>query len=393
MSAVLRPMRSPCRPVRSTANECRPIGEVRFRQRVQVRGRVRSLAGQAVGRCPEPRARPGRRHRWHHRGVPRSASRPRHRARHAHGHRGHGRLAGQPARNPEPALRPAPLRDVRSGLCSGSACDICAYRAESQEPGGPCSPCDFSRQHTDLTRRIRSPGPGLGAEALVGCARWPPITSGSALHPRRPPRRSAPRTASWPAGSTRTARAMRAQRSERWPTAGCARSTRRGGRWGSRRAPRRYDETLLTARRPSPARRPRTEPAPDAGRYRPSAEDDDLIDVMGDIGPLQAQVVRGLPWVRAAASCSERSSCSRRMPPRGRARHSPATSATPGHCGQRLPVAVRNGPTPPATGSSRATVPHDVKLVTRVDEGTMCPPGTERRRLSTDGLLDCVEPS
>jgi hypothetical protein len=37
--------------------------------------------------------------------------------------------------------------------------------------------------------------------------------------------------------------------------------------------------------------------------------------------------------------------------------------------------------------------PHDVKLITRVDEQTGCPSGTERRRLSTDGLLDCVQPS
>lgn len=154
---------------------------------------------------------------------------------------------------------------------------------------------------------------------------------------------------------------------------------------------RRYDETLRTTRQPA-AR-------PNGNRMRtavpvptPTDDDDDMIDVMGEIGPLQAQVVRGLPWVllllvfgaifvfTAYATA-------------GKSARAPATRQPPASVANGACLTVRTGPTPPATQVVSCGGPHDVKLVLRVDERTACPRGTQRRRLSTDGLLDCVQPS
>lgn len=152
---------------------------------------------------------------------------------------------------------------------------------------------------------------------------------------------------------------------------------------------RRYDESLRTNRRPSG--RPDRDRRPAAVPVPLTAEDDDLIDVMGEMGPMQAQVVRSLPWVvllvvfgaififtaYATAGKSQAPVTTR----------SPVTVAS-GSC-----LSIRNGPTPPATSVVPCNGVNDGKLIARVAEGTACPPGTERRRLSTDGLLDCVQPS
>jgi hypothetical protein len=152
-----------------------------------------------------------------------------------------------------------------------------------------------------------------------------------------------------------------------------------------------YDLTLRPSRqaagRPSVDRSRATAPVP-----APEDDDDDLIDVMGEIGPLQAQVVRGLPWVlllvvfgaifvfTAYATA-------------GKKAQTPATPRVPATVALGSCLNVRTGPMPPATTVVPCSGAHDVKLVTRVDERTPCPPGTQRRRLATDGLLDCVVPS
>ncbi len=153
---------------------------------------------------------------------------------------------------------------------------------------------------------------------------------------------------------------------------------------------RRYDETLRTA--PRPAGHPSGERTRAAVPVPTSDDDDDMIDVMGEIGPLQAQVVRGLPWVllllvfgaifvfTAYATA-------------GKPSQSPASPRPPATVANGSCLTIRSGPTPPATQVVPCGGAHDVKLVTRVDERTACPSGTERRRLSTDGLLDCVQPS
>ena len=50
-------------------------------------------------------------------------------------------------------------------------------------------------------------------------------------------------------------------------------------------------------------------------------------------------------------------------------------------------VDVAPGPT---TTVVECDGPHELEIVVRVDELTQCPEGTQRRRLATDGLLDCV---
>lgn len=153
---------------------------------------------------------------------------------------------------------------------------------------------------------------------------------------------------------------------------------------------RQYDETLRSTRRPAHtpndlrSRQDTPVPVP--------VDDDDLIDVMGELGPLQAQVVRGLPWIvllvvfgaifvfTAYATA-------------GKSSHAPTTSPSPATVANGSCLRIRSGPTPPATLVVSCNGAYDVKLIARVDELTGCPPGTERRRLSTDGLLDCVEPS
>ncbi|MCU1352988.1 MAG: hypothetical protein JWM05_2197, partial [Acidimicrobiales bacterium] len=69
--------------------------------------------------------------------------------------------------------------------------------------------------------------------------------------------------------------------------------------------------------------------------------------------------------------------------------HPPAGSpvSRPPVAGQGTCLTVRPGPTTSIVSCCR---PHDVRVVTRVDEATPCPAGTERRRLATDGRLDCV---
>lgn len=121
-------------------------------------------------------------------------------------------------------------------------------------------------------------------------------------------------------------------------------------------------------------------------------DDDDLIDVMGDLGPIQAQVVRGLPWVVLLVVFGAIFVFTA-YATGGKSSRSPATSRPPPTVADGACLRIRSGPTPPATQVVPCTGAHDVKLVARVDERTTCPPGTERRRLSGDGLLDCVQPS
>lgn len=153
---------------------------------------------------------------------------------------------------------------------------------------------------------------------------------------------------------------------------------------------RSYDETLRSTRRPSGsvASSARSRAVPGSVDQE---EDGDLVDVMGDLGPLQAHVVRGLPWLvllglfgaifvftaYATAGRSSRAPVTPRQP-----------TVSAGAC-----LRVRSGPTPPATVEVSCARPHDVKVVSRVEERIQCPADTERRRLSTDGLLDCVIPS
>jgi len=44
----------------------------------------------------------------------------------------------------------------------------------------------------------------------------------------------------------------------------------------------------------------------------------------------------------------------------------------------------------PITSVVPCSGPHQLRIVSRVDEMTACPEAAERRRLGTDGLIDCV---
>ena len=124
---------------------------------------------------------------------------------------------------------------------------------------------------------------------------------------------------------------------------------------------------------------------------RTDRDDDDLVDVMGPMGPMQAHLMRGLPWVLllavfAAIFIFTAYATADRQPVAPAGTRSSVTVAA-GSC-----LRIRTGPTPPATSVVACDGPHDGRLVARVTEAAQCPPGSERRRLATDGLLDCLAP-
>lgn len=145
---------------------------------------------------------------------------------------------------------------------------------------------------------------------------------------------------------------------------------------GRRRA---YDDSRLHGRRAAPT-----------GARRATAtvpvvvdDDDDLVDVAGEMGPVQAGLFRHGPWlvlvlvlglifVGTAYATSDTSGDAT----------TPAVRA--GSC-----VDVTSGPT---TTVVPCAGPHELRIVVRVPDGGQCPAGTEKRRLGTDGYLDCVRP-
>lgn len=139
---------------------------------------------------------------------------------------------------------------------------------------------------------------------------------------------------------------------------------------------RRYDDgQIATSRsRPGPAR-----PAPPWG-VEPRADDDDLVEVLGAVGPVQAGLFRHGPWaflvvvlglifVVTAYAASDKTVD---VPAR----------AVAGSC-----VNVASGP---VTTVVPCSGPHELRIVQRVPEGADCPTDTEKRRLGSDGYLDCV---
>lgn len=148
----------------------------------------------------------------------------------------------------------------------------------------------------------------------------------------------------------------------------------------------RYDETLRASR---PVSQRNVEARPAAGAR--AGDDDDLLDVVGDVGLVQAQIIRGLPWavllvvfglifVFTAYATANRTS------------DPPATSRAPATVAAGSCLQIRSGSTPPATSVVPCRGPNDGRLIARVTEASRCPPGTERRRLSRDGFLDCIAP-
>lgn len=140
---------------------------------------------------------------------------------------------------------------------------------------------------------------------------------------------------------------------------------------------RRYDDgRIATTSRSRPGT---TRPAPPSG-VEPRADDDDLVEILGDVGPVQAGLFRHGPWavlvvvlglifVVTAYAASDKTV------------DAPAR-ADAGSC-----VNVASGP---VTTVVPCSGPHELRIVQRVPEGADCPTDTEKRRLGSDGYLDCV---
>lgn len=155
---------------------------------------------------------------------------------------------------------------------------------------------------------------------------------------------------------------------------------------GDRAARARYDEALARASRVGSGEGP-GRPAPPASRaVRPSVDqdDDDLIDVGPDLGPLGSVVMRSLPWV-AVLGALILIFVVTAYATGGRGQPSPTTiqTARVGSCVRVVepgPVAV--GVDCGATGALR--------VVKRVDPLQGCPPGSELRRFQPDPVADCL---
>ena len=151
---------------------------------------------------------------------------------------------------------------------------------------------------------------------------------------------------------------------------------------------RAYDAERLGPRsRPGAGRPPGAHPPGD--RVQPKAqgahgpEEDELVDVAGrgHVG-----LPRHLPWVVLLVVFGVIFVLSAYAGSGGSASDAPVTTvaAASGAC---LDVAAG-----PVTTIVPCDGPHELEVVARVDETEPCPGGSERRRLATDGLLDCVTP-
>ena len=144
---------------------------------------------------------------------------------------------------------------------------------------------------------------------------------------------------------------------------------------------RRYDEARLGS-----ARRPAAPVRPNAAAVAPSAEpDDDLVDVAPAHG-VAAGLFRHLPWVLLVVLFVGIFIFSAYASNPGKRSVIPTTTVVQaGSC-----VDVVAGP---STTVVPCSGPHDLRIELRVEQASLCPAGTEPRRLGTDGLVDCVTTS
>lgn len=143
---------------------------------------------------------------------------------------------------------------------------------------------------------------------------------------------------------------------------------------------RRYDQERLGTSGTRATERPRPRKPPDT---MPAVvdEDDDLVDVMGEMGPVKAGLFRVGPWgilllmfglifvVTAYATADDE----------------PAPTSPTSEVGSCVDVE-----TGPVTTVVPCDGPHELRIVSRIVDGGQCPVGTEKRRLADDGYLECV---
>ena len=148
--------------------------------------------------------------------------------------------------------------------------------------------------------------------------------------------------------------------------------------WSVLRDPQR--RRAYDAERAATRRAPSTRPARPAAAVAVADADEDLVDVLPPMGRVTAGLFRHLPWVVLVVVLGTIFVATAYA---GGGDDDPAESPAAG----RRCVDVAPGPT---TTVVDCAGPHELEIVVRVDELTQCPEGTERRRLATDGLLDCV---
>lgn len=145
---------------------------------------------------------------------------------------------------------------------------------------------------------------------------------------------------------------------------------------------RAYDaERLASPRRPTAASAPApARPQPDAGRG--TEADGDLVDVGGG---RHLGLPRHLPWVVLLVVFGVIFVLSAYAGSGGGEPSDAPAATVPAVVGACLDVAPG-----PSTTIVPCDGPHELEVVARASETERCPDGTERRRLSTDGMLDCV---
>lgn len=143
---------------------------------------------------------------------------------------------------------------------------------------------------------------------------------------------------------------------------------------------RQYDDSRLQ-RRSSPTSRGTSRAASDD--LHPVVDtDDDLVDVLPDMGPVTAGLFRHLPWVVLLLVLGGIFVVTAYA-----GGHDEETPVRPqAHAGSCINVS--NGP---STTIVSCTGPHQLVVVTRVLPAEGCPAGTEARRFGTDELVDCVK--
>jgi hypothetical protein len=119
----------------------------------------------------------------------------------------------------------------------------------------------------------------------------------------------------------------------------------------------------------------------------PEVAPEDLVDVAPEMGPVQAHVIAGLPWVVLLVVfglifvVTAYASADRDPDP-------PVVTGEEGRMGSCLRVAPG-----PATVSMPCDGAGARRLVARVEPDGECPEGSEPRRLVDDGRIDCLAPA
>ena len=141
---------------------------------------------------------------------------------------------------------------------------------------------------------------------------------------------------------------------------------------------RRYDDSRVIGRPRTTGASPQRSTPRDL--HPMPAEDDDLVDVMPEMGPVAAGLFRHLPWVVLVVVLGLIFVVTAYA-----GKHDPATTVPQAKVGSCIDVSPG-----PSTTIVPCTGRHELVVAARVSDPGQCPAGTEARRLANDGLVDCV---